>query len=92
MVIALTTAVIRKPDVIFTDMDGDVVAINIDKGEYYGIGGIGSRIWVLLENNITIQGIVDAICSEYEVDEETCTSDTIKFINELMENGMVVSA
>lgn len=92
MALSLTTGVLRKPGLIFTDMDGDVVAVNVERGEYYGIGGIGARVWDLLENSVTIERIVDTICDEYEVDEETCRSDMLTFVNELMEYDLIVTA
>lgn len=87
--LTLDTQVTRIPDLIFTDMDGDVVLMDIESGAYTGIGGVGSRVWELLEQPITVAEIVRTICSEYEVEEATCETDMIKFISELVEKEFV---
>ena len=53
---------------------------------------VGARVWELLENKITIGEIVSVICEEYEVDEKTCTTDILSFINEMMESDLIVPA
>lgn len=83
---------VRNPDLVSTDMDGDTVMMSVERGNYYGIGGVGSRIWELLENPISIDDIVRRICFEFEVDEEVCHDDVSRFVEELMANELVMSA
>ena len=44
-----TTVVVRDPDMIAAEMDGDLVMMSIERGEYFGVGGVGPRLWELLE-------------------------------------------
>lgn len=90
--VTLDHLIIRNPDLVAADMDGDTVMMSIERGEYYGISGVGSRIWELLERPTTLAAICEIIHAEFEVDEETCLTDARKFILELMDNGLVVSA
>ncbi len=87
-----TTLVSRTPDLIATDMDGDTVMMSIERGEYFGLGGVGSRVWELLANKISVQQIIDIICAEYEVDEATCEADMLKFTSELLQNQLIAIA
>lgn len=87
--LTLKTSVFRKPDLVSTDMDGDTVMMSIERGEYYGIGGIGTRVWNLLEKPLTIEEIIQDICSEYEVPEATCQADVFGFISELAKNDLI---
>lgn len=70
-------------------MDGDTVMMSIDRGEYYGVTGVGTRIWELLENPTSLAQVITTISAEFEVDEATCQADAERFIQELMDNGMV---
>jgi hypothetical protein len=90
--IELDTHFVRNPDLIATDMDGDTVMMSIERGEYYGVSGVGTRIWELLETPKTVAQIITSICAEFEVDEATCQADAERFIRELMDNGMVLAA
>lgn len=88
----LNTLIIRNPDLIATDMDGDTVMMSIESGEYYGIGGVGSRVWALLANPASVAQIVQTICAEYEVDDAACEADMLKFVGELFESRLVLPA
>ncbi len=79
---------LRNPNLIATEMDGDTVMMSIDRGEYFGIGGVGSRVWELLERPRSLTDIVRTICDEFEVDETTCRADIERFIGELQGHGL----
>ena len=83
------TPLIRDPDLVAADMDGDLVMMSIDNGEYYGVGGVGPRVWELLESPRTIEQITAAIVDEFEVEAETCREDILGFIRQLLDMGLV---
>ena len=39
----------RNAAMLFTDLDDTIVMMDPDKGMYYELGSVGSRIWTLLE-------------------------------------------
>jgi hypothetical protein len=78
-----------NPDLIAADMDGDKVMMSIERGEYFGISGVGPRVWELLAAPISISKITQVICDEYEVDETTCLADMRTFVEELIKHGLV---
>lgn len=86
------TSLIRNPDLIATDMDGDTVMMSIERGEYFGIGGVGSRLWELLAQPVSIAQLSETICAEFEVDAATCQADVDKFAHELLQHGLVLLA
>ena len=90
--LTLSTTLMRKPDLVHTDMDGDTVMMSIERGEYYGIGGVGSHVWEMLEKPVMLADIVKAVCSEYDVDEATCQADMRNFVGKLLENDLVTVA
>ena len=79
----------RDPDLVAADMDGDLVMMSIDNGEYYGVGGVGPRIWELLESPRTVEQISAAIVDEFEVEADTCREDILGFIRQLLDMGLV---
>jgi hypothetical protein len=80
---------IRNSDLIAADMDGETVMMSINKGIYYGINGVGSRIWTLLENQISMTDIDKIICAEYAVDAPRFQADLKVFIEEMLENHLI---
>lgn len=87
--IASTTLLKRNPDMVAANIDGDVVMMSVDQGQYYGITGVGSRAWELLEEPISIDDIIEIICHEYETDPASCREDMSNFVQELMKNDLV---
>jgi hypothetical protein len=80
----------RNPDLIAADMDGETVMMSFERGTYYGIGGIGSRIWELLEQPTKLDAIVAAICAEFDVSEQMCMADVKLFLRDMIENDLVI--
>lgn len=87
-----TTPITRNPNQVAADIDGDLVMMSIEQGEYFGITGVGSRVWELLATPITVADIVRVICAEYAVDEARCQDDMQTFVEELIRLGLVSAA
>ena len=70
-------------------VDGEVVAMSIDRGMCYGLNNIGSDIWRLLESWTTVEEISSTLVTQYEVDAATCQSDVRRLLTELAEEGLI---
>ena len=81
--INLNTIINKNLEIDDTDLDGEKVMMNLDKGEYFMMNEVGSRIWDIIIEPINVKGIIEALLSEYEVDEETCTDTVIEFLGRL---------
>ncbi len=84
-----TTLFTRNPNLVAADIDGDLVMMSIEQGEYFGITGVGSRVWELLAAPTTVANITCVICAEYAVEEATCQADMQTFVEELIQLGLV---
>ena len=73
----------RSEAVVFTELDDLVVMLDTDKGLYYELDGVGSRIWNLLEEEPTVRGLHRALTGEFDVDAETCRDELLTFIEKL---------
>lgn len=84
-----TTILVRNSDLISTNMDGETVMMSIERGEYYGLGGIGGFLWDLLEKPISIELLIQTVCNEYEVEEAQCESDILHFVDRLLQSQTI---
>ncbi len=87
--LTLNTSLTRDPDLVCAEMDGDLVMMSIENGEYYGIGGVGTRIWELLDQPTTIQQLVETIKTEFDIQEDRCRDDVLSFSEKLFELGLI---
>jgi len=58
---------IRK-DVVFRELEGEMVLLNLATGVYFGLDPVGTRIWTLIEAHRSSDEIVETLTAEYEVD------------------------
>lgn len=79
----------RNPDLLSVEMDGDLVMMSIETGNYFGVSGIGPTVWEFLEDPRRFDDIVAEICDNFEVERETASADLRVFVASLAENGMV---
>lgn len=84
-----STILKRKSEILSSDMDGETVMMSVENSEYYSLSPVGTRIWQIVENEITYKDLISQLMTEYSIDIETCKSDTEEFINELINKGLV---
>lgn len=81
--ISPTTSIVRSLDQVSGDLDGKVVLLSIENGEYYNLNEVGSRIWTLLEKPTTPAELVERLMSEFEVERSVCEGEVTQFIKRL---------
>lgn len=83
------TRISRNEDHVSSEIDGETVLMSIEKGKYYGMNDIGSRIWKLLAEPITFQDLHDTLVKEFEGDSEQIRIDTLHFLEGLKKEDLV---
>ena len=81
--INLDTIINKNLEIEDTDLDGEKVMMNLEKGEYFMMNEVGSRIWEIISEPVNVKGIIETLRSEYEVDEETCKDTVMEFLGRL---------
>ena len=76
-------------DILCREIEGEAVVLNSKTGVYYGLDPMGTRIWHLLEESKTLDRICQALQLEFEVREDRCQSDLLKFTGDLHKNRLV---
>ena len=88
--INLETVINKNLEIDDTDLDGEKVMMNLDKGEYFMMNEVGSRIWEFISEPINVKELISTLRNEYEVDEETCKDTVIEFLGRL-DNADLIS-
>lgn len=77
-----------NPSVIYRELAGEVVLLNLQSGVYYGLDRVGSRVWQLLQSH-PIDEVCAIMLDQYEVAPEILRSDVTRLVNELSSKGLV---
>ena len=83
------TLVSTTENQIASDLEGEVVVLNVKDGVYYGLDGVGARVWELLAEPRTLAGILADLLERYEVDAERCEQDVRALLLDLEQRGLV---
>ncbi len=67
----------------------EVALLDHARETYYGLDGPGRRIWELLAEPRTLDEVVAALMSEYDVDKATCRADTRELVEQMLAKGLV---
>ena len=83
------SVITKNQEIDDTDLDGEKVMMNLDKGQYFMMNEVGSRIWELIEGNTPIVNIIETLTNEYDVDEETCENTVMEFLGRLKNADLI---
>jgi hypothetical protein len=80
----------KTPDgIVYRDLQGEAVLLNLNTGTYFGLDPVGTRIWNLLQEQRSLQQILDCLLQEYDVTEAQCREDLLNLIGQMQEKGLV---
>ncbi len=76
-------------DVLFQEVSGEYVLLDLGTERYFGLDEVGSRIWALINEGRAVAEMADAILEEYEVDRCTLEADIQALLSSLLEAGLI---
>ncbi|NQT91408.1 MAG: PqqD family protein [Lentisphaerae bacterium] len=87
-----STIIRRNEEVLFGEIDDEIVMMSVEKGCYYSLDLSATRIWELLEEPTTLSSLCDQLVKEYEIDPETCGHDVLAFLDKLKEQEIILTS
>ena len=79
-----------SPEVVFRDVQGEEVILDLKSGIYFGLDEVGALIWKLLAEGAAVSKIVEALTAEYRVSEEKAEEDILRLVKELRRKGLLI--
>lgn len=76
-------------DVIFRELEGEAVLLNLETGVYFGLDSVGTRIWQLLVELHRLGDVHRKMMEEFEVSRDVLERDLLNFAGRLREKGLV---
>jgi hypothetical protein len=85
----LDTRLSVPPQVMSRLVGDETVLLDLESGMYFGLDGVGKRIWESIGDGLTLAEIAAAVVSEYDVEEDRARADVIEFARDLVERGLL---
>lgn len=88
--IADSSTIVAASEQMSRDLDGETIILHIGTGHYYGLNGVGNRIWELIQRPIRVSEVRDTLCAEFDVDPTRCEHDLLALLQELASRSLIV--
>ncbi|KJS08344.1 MAG: coenzyme PQQ biosynthesis protein PqqD [Gammaproteobacteria bacterium BRH_c0] len=79
-----------SPDALFQEISGEGVILDLASSSYFGLDGVGVRLWQLLQSDSNLEAACQQLINEYEVDLEQLREDILTLVGQLSEAGLVI--
>lgn len=79
----------RNKELLSSEMNDELVMMNLESNNYFGLNKVGKYIWEFLEEEQTLDNLCEKLTSKYDVSFEQCKSDITPFINKLKELNII---
>ena len=66
----------------------EAIILGMTNGVYYGLDGVGARIWTLIQAPHALGEIADTLEAEFEVEHDRAWADLCSLAAELIERGL----
>lgn len=89
MMISLDTLLSQPTEQLATEVDGEVLMMHIESGNYFGLNEVASFIWQQLDKPTSARDLCAAIAREFDVTVEQCEADTLPFLDGMVRDGLL---
>jgi hypothetical protein len=78
-----------KQDILVQNVDGEIVLLNLESEEYFGLDDVGSAMWSCLKESESLQVAYDRLLDRYDVDPEQLQQDFLNLVERFVEHELV---
>lgn len=89
MPIESNARLVRDETLPFTELEGAIVFLHVESGDYLRLSGTARAIWDRLGTPATVPELVADLVESYGADPVECERDTVAFLEELLGEGIL---
>ena len=86
---SLDDAVTIKPDVVFRELSGEGVLLDLASGPYVGLDETSTRLWQLICQRDVLRRVFEDMLAEFDLDPERLQQDLLNFVADLNRRSLV---
>jgi Coenzyme PQQ synthesis protein D (PqqD) len=79
-----------SPNVVYRDLDGEAVLLDLSSGTYFGLNEVGTRVWQLVDGVNDEAHIVATLAAEYDADPAVIAKDVARLLEDLRSRRLLV--
>lgn len=79
----------RSPDPLVTVVDGELVMLDVDSGNYFNLNSIGTVIWEYLAVPTRFDALCQKMHAQYDAPLETIRTDIAALLSQMLDHKLV---
>ena len=92
MDLSLNNSIAIPDDVLFRELDGEAVLLNLKTGTYFGLNPVATRMWQLIAEQHSLARVLETLAGEYEADRLVLENDLLELGRQLCASGLCTVA
>jgi hypothetical protein len=86
----LDESVSASPEVVFKELGGEAVLLDLASGIYFGLDETSTRLWQLLSTHRSLRRVHEEMLAEFDVEPTRLETDLLAFVTDLTSRRLVV--
>lgn len=87
--ITLESRIIRNDGLLATEVDGDLVMMDVASGRYFHLDPVGARIWTMLDGGAALSDLCDRLVKAYDGEVGKIQADVLAYVARMEASGLV---
>ena len=87
--ISLSSEIKVNEDIVSRNLQGEIVLLNLKTNLYCGLDEMGTKIWRFINEQKSLNNILNELVQEYDISESQCAEDLLNFVNLLREKDFI---
>ena len=75
--------------ITITEVDNQVVLLDMQEGQYFGVNHIGAKLLNLLQNNFEVEQAILEIADSYKIEYNSVKDDIDSLLKQLLEQKIL---
>ena len=88
----MTYYIVNTEQVAYESMEGEIVLIHLDNGNYFNLEGTAIDVWNGIINNVSCENIIQSFVDSYSADKAIIEETVSNFISQLKTEELIIES
>ena len=77
--------------VLWRNIDGETIVLNLDNGHYYSLNKTGTFVWTMIEEKYSLEEIILKVVKKFHIVSDIAKEDVTSLVKVLLKEGLLTS-
>lgn len=87
--VELNDTVVTGARLLSTEIDGEIVMMDVESGKYYNLDPIGSEIWAAMAKPVAVASLCAEMAARYDATPDVIQTDILSLLDQLADKRLI---